>query len=342
MIIKPAAQRQFLSAPDPSVFGALIYGPDPQHVRDLADELAKVWLKDDTDPFALVQMSDDDLRSDPLRLEDEWRSMTLIGTGRLIRLRLSGGEAKPVLDVLRSMEQEGWQPAGHLIVEASELRKGAALRNGFEKHGSLAALALYEETDGALEGVAIQAAQALGGRLHEEAIAELIERFGADRALLRSEVEKLVLFVGEGQVATRDDLNQIAAQGSDHDVFDIVSACLNGDLKGLDTSLQRYWQSGKSAVTVLRILQSRLLQILRVKEETDRGTPLESALSRIRPPLFGSRKAELLSVSRRWTTPRLMHALGLTLECEAGLKQTGGADHAERGTLLFRIARAAN
>jgi DNA polymerase III subunit delta len=342
VIVKPQVRHRFLKSPDPAFHSALIYGPDGSHVRDVANALQSSWLKHPEDPFALVVMCDDDLRSDPARLEDEWRSLTLTGTGRLIRLRLSGGEARIVVDALRSIQSGEWLPAGHLIIEASELRKGAALRTAFEKDEHAAAIALYEETSQDLLAVVRETAGGLDGNLADDAAQNLIERFGADRALLRSEVEKLVLYVGDrpGPI-TAEDVDAIASLSGENEPFAIVDACLEGLAASMDSALLRFQQSGKSGIAILRILQLKAAQLLRLREDMDKGQSLEQALGGLRPPVFGARRDEMKRLCQRWSTSRLCHAMSLALESEALMKQTGGNDEALLGLLLHRICKAA-
>lgn len=342
MILKAAGLRAFMKSPNPNKHTALIYGKDIQRVRDLALEFATLWGSNNDDPFARVIMTDDDLMQDPARLEDEWRSLTLMGSGRVITLRGSSPAAtKAITDCLRDIDHGLWQPAGKLIVEAGELRKTHALRKAAEGHAGCVVVPLYEEDDKSLLDYLASISAGYSISVDEACMQAMIERLGSDRGMLKAEIDKLCLYVADrpGARAGLDDWMQLSHATGEVTLGHIVDAVLQGAPDVTDHRLMSALQSGLSIIGLLRILQQKLVLLLQIKEQTDAGMSLGSALQNHRPPLFGSGRSVIQQAARHWTTPRLREALRLTLDLESRLKETGGHDAAEIGLLLSRFAR---
>ena len=92
MKITASAGDRFAAAPDKDVAAVLVFGRDRGRARERGVSLLKAWGVDPEDPFGLVELGEDEIKSDPARLADELRAMTLTGGARGVRIR-AGGDA---------------------------------------------------------------------------------------------------------------------------------------------------------------------------------------------------------------------------------------------------------
>jgi DNA polymerase III delta subunit len=142
--IKPAGLDSFLRKPDPAVGALLIYGEEPDAVRELASRAVKKVAGSLDDPFSVMTLAEQDLASDPARLADEVQSISMFGGRKAIWVKGAGDAfLKAVLPVL-----EGRASGNLVVAEASTLAKSSQLRAMFEKSPNALVIPLYEAEPG--------------------------------------------------------------------------------------------------------------------------------------------------------------------------------------------------
>ena len=97
MRLKTAEIDHFIAKPPDTMWVALIYGPDEGLVRERAIKLARTVLTDLKDPFRLIELNDEDLKSDPARIADEFGSISMLGGRRVIRVRTNSEKTARIL-----------------------------------------------------------------------------------------------------------------------------------------------------------------------------------------------------------------------------------------------------
>jgi len=334
----PSIER-FLAKPDPAVRLALVFGPDGGLVRERATAIARAVVPDLNDPFRVAELTGASLDEDPARLADEAAAISMIGGRRVIRLRdLSDKHAKAIAGFLED-------PAGDamIVAEAGDLPgKRSALRNAVEEAANGAAIACYADDSSSLDDLIDAVLRK--ARLDIDPVAQswLIERLGADRALSRGELDKLVLYMGEGaKRVTLEDVRAAVGDASDIGIDDVVEACLGGDMPRLERSLERCRQAGENAVVILRAISRQVLQLQLARSLVDSGTPAERALMQLRPPVRFPRDRAFKAQLNRWTGRHLGDVVDLLIEAELDCKTTGNPTDALTARALMRIAGVA-
>src|SRR5262249_49381263 len=122
----------------------------------------------------------------------------------------------------------GTRLEGQLIVEAGSLRPDEALRRLFEKSPNAAAVACYADEARDLEAVITQSLAATGARITPEARRLLIARLGADRALSRSEIEKLAIYAHGKAMIEEGDVEAVVGDAAELALERIVLAAAEG------------------------------------------------------------------------------------------------------------------
>ena len=133
----------FLDAPDPAIRAALVYGPDQGLVQERADRIAAAIVPDRHDPFRVAELAAATLASDPARLDDEARALSLMPGRRLVRVRDAGDAVAPHFDRFFAEKPPG---DAFILVSAGDLPPRSALRNAFETARQGAAIACYPDT----------------------------------------------------------------------------------------------------------------------------------------------------------------------------------------------------
>ncbi len=335
--MKVAAGRveAFIRAPDATVRGILVYGPDSGLVRERAETLARTVVPDLSDPFLVAEIIPSQLREIPTLIADEAAAIALTGGRRVVRLRdATEAVATPVEQFLEDSPGDAL-----VILQAGDLNPRSGLRKIFEAAPNAAAVPCYADDERALDRVIHETLAKENIRVSPDAMAYLSANLGADRGLSRSELEKLALYVGSGSEVSVADAAASVGNSSALSLDDVVMAAAGGNPTAADKALTRSYQEGANPVTVLRAMARHLLRLQLVRSKIDTGATPDVAMKALRPPVFFKAAGPFRNQLRSWNGRRLGQALNLTLEAEQQCKQTGMPAESLCGRTVLQIAR---
>lgn len=337
MKLTPARIEPFLAAPDPAVAAVLVFGPDDGLVRERVQRLIAAIAGAPADPFCYAELAPAALRADPARLADEAAAPALTGARRLIRIR-DAGDA--ITDACIGALQAA-RGCALIVAEAGDLPKRSSLRRLFENARDAVAMACYGDEAADLAGLIEETLAADGMSATPEALAALTGLLGADRALSRSELAKLVLYRGAPGVVGLEDVLAVVGDASAIPLDAVTYAACAGDAAGLDRALAAAWAEGLQPVSILRAVAGHLIRLLRAGELTAAGRSPREAMAALRPPMLFRREAAFGRQLRSWTRPRLARALDLVTAAEFACKTTGSPASLICARALMQIAAAA-
>jgi len=282
----------------------LIYGPDRGLVSERAAALAAASGVALDDAFSVVKLDAGDIGSQPGRLIDEMNAIGLFGGERLIWIRNAGSEKglSDGLDILADM------PAGPstLIIEAGDLKKGAALRKAAESISAAVAIPCYADDGRALQALIDQELSAENLRISPAARERLVETIGGDRLASRNEVRKLALYCRGKEMVEEQDVAEIVGDASAISTDDAVDAILKGDRDGFLHAIQKIVSSKTPVFLVLQgcLRQFQLLELMRAEMEEKR-VPAAQAMASLGRHLHFRRKPIVENALRTWTGPAI-------------------------------------
>ena len=107
MIYKPAQIESYLKKPDLAVKAILLYGQNEGLIAEYAKKLVLTVSKDLYDPFAVVYLNWDDVKSDIGLLSSEYNSQSLMGTRRVVVLKDADNNlTKPLNEILEASKSD--------------------------------------------------------------------------------------------------------------------------------------------------------------------------------------------------------------------------------------------
>ncbi|MEW9617322.1 DNA polymerase III subunit delta [Shinella sp. S4-D37] len=282
----------------------LIYGPDRGLVSERAAALAAVSGVDLDDAFSAVKLDAGEIGGQPGRLIDEMNAIGLFGGDRLVWIRNAGSEkgVSDGLDILARM------PAGPstLIIEAGDLKKGAALRKAAESSSAAVAIACYADDGRALQALIDQELASEGLRISPAARARLMETIGGDRLASRNEVRKLALYCRGKEMIEEQDVEEIVGDASAISTDDAIDAILKGDKDGFLHAIQKIVSSKTPVFLVLQgcLRQFQLLELMRAEMDEKRA-PAGQAMATLGRHLHFRRKPIVENALKTWTSPAI-------------------------------------
>jgi DNA polymerase-3 subunit delta len=314
--------EQFLRQPDPRAQVILVYGPDEGLVRERVERLIKTVLDDPRDPFRYTELGTELVRSEPGRLLDEARSLSLIGGRRVVRIRQAGDLLSVACRRLLALDAI----EALVVIEAGDLAKSSSLRRLLEAAANGAALPCYRD-----EGRDLAAS--IDHLLRERHLAPdadarqfLIEHLGADRGVTRSELDKLALYAdaeatGERRPIDLDDVRAVIGDSAALSIDDLVHAVALGQPTAMLRCLDRLLAEGQAPVRLLRSMANHVARLHRLALDSEPS--VERVIEQARPPIHFRRKGSFRSQLRSWSPPALATALGALIEAEIACKTTG-------------------
>lgn len=355
--MKPSAGQveRFLRRPDPRVVAVLVYGADEGLVRERVERLVAAVLDDPRDPFRYTELAADLVRSEPGRLLDEARALSMVGGRRVVRLRQASDQLSAACRSLLALEG----PEALVVLDAGELGRGSSLRRLMEDEPNAAAIACYRDEGRDLASSIDRLLRERGMAAEGPAREFLVEHLGADRGITRSELDKLDLYLGEagggeagggaagggaargGQVrtVTLDDAAAVVGDSAALTIDDLVHATTLGRPAELIRILDRLLGEGEAPVRLLRSVANHLARLHHLAGGVAAGEAIASVLAKARPPVHFRRKDSFRAELARWSTAGLARALGRLIAAEIACKTTGQPDDLLCRTALLTICR---
>ena len=310
VVKKPAAKARAI----------LVYGPDAGLVKERAKTMALSVVSDLNDPFNVAQLSESILSEDPARLADEAMAMSMMGGARLIRIEGAGDKLTTLFkEYLANPSAENL-----VIVEAGELGPKSSLRALFEKQDNAAAVPCYVDD---ARGVAtiIRGIVSEGGyTIQADAMAWLSANIAGDRARVRGEIDKLLLYMGpQSKSITLDDARAACGEAGDQSVDDLLYAIGGGKIDAALTAYPKLIEEGVNIVTILRALQGHMRRLHYTKAMMKDGLDVEAAMKKLQPQVFFKYADSFKAQLRKWPEGKLLAFINRLAQAEAQMKQTG-------------------
>ena len=321
----------FCRAPDQSLAGALLYGPDEGTVTESRRALVETLLGPEPDPMRLERLDAAVVRRDPAALDAALRARGFFAGRGIV---LVEGATEALAGPLETVLGESAPTDSFVVVTAGGLPARSALRRVFESAKRLIALAIYPEAldsaeiDARLTGLGVIAGTSDGARTALAALAGSMDAAGFERFL-----ETLATYaLGANQPLQAEDVAALAPSGLDAELDAFVTAVASGRAEAIGPLIRRVTASGANPVGLLIGLQRHFRQLL-LAASTDGGP--EAGLGRIKPPLWGPRRDAMRAQLNAWRRDRLEVAARLLFEADGRVRS------AERVPALALVERCA-
>jgi DNA polymerase-3 subunit delta len=323
--LKAHEVERFLIRPDLTDGIFLAYGPDAGLVSETATRLIAKLSGGGADKPEIIALDQATLDADPARLGVEARSNSLFGERRIIHLRGAGKSLAPTLEELASDLQLP------IIIEAGNLAPRDALRAFAETSKVARALPCYADSDEAVSRLIADSFGKAGIRADAEAMAAIRDNLGNDRAITRSELDKLMLFAGPGGTITRDDVLALCADNGALLLDAVLDAAGTGHAENMERALDRALAARIDPQQLLTMSLNHFAQLRRWRMLVDAGQSARAVLDAAKPRPHFSRRGALEQQLRNWSQETLGAATDRILQ--------GTADSRRQHELAAAITR---
>jgi DNA polymerase-3 subunit delta len=200
-------------------------------------------------------------------------NVSLFETAKLIVIpdvEVAGKAAREIiLDFVRT------PPEGVCLLMCTELmareisRKGPAFLQKLQKGVTHVDFSPPREAE--LRERARDVARKLGIRLEEGALDRILAATGNDFNLVRSELEKLSLYLPPGAAAGREEVEAVATRGGEVDVWELADAISRKDMGRAQRTLRELIFAGEKPVQIIGALWYNTVRLAWCREMLDSG-----------------------------------------------------------------------
>ncbi|MCL4766151.1 MAG: DNA polymerase III subunit delta [Hyphomicrobiaceae bacterium] len=335
--IKSHQAEQFLKTLGPRCQAILVFGTDAGLVLERAQTAARRLAAATQPPGELLRIEDSDLENDPDRLLVEVQTMPMFGGPKVVQTRAS---RRVTAQVLKPLLDEG-ALAASLVVEAGNLRPDDALRGLFEKSKTAAAIPCYADEARDLDGLVRETLRQAGMAIAPEAQQALVNRLGADRALSRAELEKLLLYAQGSPRIELEHVDAIVGDASELAIEKVVLAAASGQAGRAVAEYDRVIASGESPQTVIAAVQRHFQRLHRIRMAIEAGRSMDDAMRQIRPPIHFKARPQLEAQCRAWSSGALIDALSRIGQSARAARLNSALESALAERLILDLASLA-
>ena len=338
MIYKQPQIDRFVKKPDASLKCVVVYGTNDGLVAEYVKQFAQAIVPDLNDAFQVTQLLWENISGDIGTLAGEYGAQSLMGGRRVVIVKeVDNNITKPLKSMLESVKSDSL-----LILSSSSLNKKSSLVSLAEEREDFALIACYEDRDEAVYTTAREMFIAQGFTINNEAIQLLCSRLSNDRKSNIGEIEKLITYMGTRKNITNDDVLKVISDNSATSSDDVCYFTASGQIEKALQSYNKLLGEGGEPVSVVRNLMYHFMKLVTAVSMVEKGETVDTAISKISPPIIFFRKNSFRNQVSLWSKERLMGVIELLYKAERDCKTTNMPAEEVASYLIMQVASAAN
>jgi len=255
----------------------LVFGDEPWQK---IDSLAKIKKHAQQQGFSEIIRFSSDNKFDWQQLIDEYQSMSLFASQRIIEVELStvkiGDNGSKVLLALSEIIKKNMSLQDVIFIfHGAKLDGPSANKKWFKTLTQLGCyLPLYDIDIKGLPRWLQNQASALNVNLAPEVSSLLIELFEGNLPALEQELQKLAILFPSQQQISLADAEQLVIKQAKFNPFQIIDALLQGDCKKCLVMLDQLQQEGTATGQIIWVLHKEIKQLYTMLDKLAQGKPL--------------------------------------------------------------------
>jgi DNA polymerase-3 subunit delta len=284
--------ERYIDQPDRDHFLFLVFGPDQGLIVERSRRLLAKAGGEGSARRDVVDLSGDEIASDPLLLADEANSIGLFdGPRRALRIILGAKSILPALELL-----ERAPPTDSLIVLiAGDLRRDAPIRKWIEARPFAAAIECALDDARDIQRLLDSELKRANLAIEPEARDILSEALGDDRLSTRSEIEKLLLYARGQSTVTVEQINNLLLDASTVDLDALMSATFGGRPEAIVEVTSKVSFADIDANRLFATLLRYALAFQRARGEIEGGGSRDDGLQQLLRMINGFRRRDQIA-----------------------------------------------
>ena len=305
MKIAPRDIDTFLRSPPPGLVLALFYGQDNGLISERAKSLCAALVPDINDPFAVTDISGDDIASDKALLYDSAATIPAMGQKRLVRVTQASDQiAEAVKTVIENPPEQAV-----IVISAPDINTKSKLVKMLDSAKTGATIGCYPDQHRQIAQLARDIFSQHHIKTDNDAMTWITTHLGSDRLISRSEIEKLAIMAGENGHITLAMVTEALGDSASVAASQVISSAASGHISAMGQQFDRAMTEGIAPEAIIRASITYFQRLFRLSCMMDKGLNSADAVSQYKPPIFFNEKPIISSQLNQWTSQKVMAAL---------------------------------
>jgi DNA polymerase-3 subunit delta len=254
------------------VAGCLLFGPEQSLVNYRFNVIAKKISPDLADPFLVSNLSKERISEDGGLVADEFFAMSMLGGRRLILIKDGDAKSAEALKSLFADSDFAKKSENFILIQAGNLDKSSALRKACEFNPSFATIACYEDNESTIKKFISDELVKRKIKFTAPVTLMILNKFGRNRALILSEIDKIVSFLGGETALSVEVVESLSSSESESSIDSFVTnfAAQKFALALLDA--EKNFRNKIDPIMMIRFLSNYLQKLYCARVEIDSKT----------------------------------------------------------------------
>ena len=207
-----------------------------------------------------------------------------------------------------------------ILFKANLLEKKSKLRNLFEKNKELVVIPTYKDTSVTLVEIAKKFFYNYKISISQETINLLVNRCNGDRGHLKSELDKILIYIQGKKNITLDEIYKLTNLVENFQISELVDYSLSKNVQKTSEIISESNYKSEDGILILRTFLQKAKRLLNLYEQ-DVSVNYENLINNYAPPIFWKEKPIVKKHLESWSKPRIENLISKINKLEIFLKK---------------------
>ena len=208
-----------------------------------------------------------------------------------------------------------------IILNANILEKKSKLRNLFEKNEELIVIPTYKDTSLNLLEIARKFFYNYKVSISQEAINLLVSRCNGDRGHLKSELDKVLIYMHGKKNINLEEIYKLTNLSENFSINELVDNSLSKNYQKTSEIINESNYKLEDGMIILRTFLQRAKRLLNIYEKQNNNVSFDSLINDYKPPIFWKDKPVVKKQLENWSKSKMEDLINNINKTETYLKK---------------------
>ena len=207
-----------------------------------------------------------------------------------------------------------------IILNANVLEKKSKLRSLFEKDKKLIVVPTYKDTSLGLLEIAKKFFYNYKISISQEAINLLVSRCNGDRGHLKSELNKVLIYMHGKKNINLEEIYRLTNLSENFSINELVDNSLSKNYQKISEIINESNYKLEDGMIILRTFLQKAKRLLNIYEKQDNNINFDSLINNYKPPIFWKDKPVIKKQLENWSKSKIKDLINNINKTETYLK----------------------
>ena len=192
-----------------------------------------------------------------------------------------------------------------IIINANILDKKSKLRNLFEKDKELIIVPTYKDTSINLVEITKKFFYNYKISISQETINLLVSRCNGDRGHLRTELDKILVFIQDKKSINLEQIHKLTNLSENFTINELVDTSLSKNSQKASEIVSESNYKSEDGILILRTFLQKAKRLLNLYEKYDQNLSFDSLINNHAPPIFWKDKPIIKKQLECWSKSKI-------------------------------------